>query len=368
MAEALKNVYSKEFVTNFLKCWSEINLSINQQEFISFVFDKDWEALELKARMSRLSDAMALVLPNNFEQAVPIFYKLIEILEKDDFPNRGYEYMFLPDYVEKFGRKHLDLSLELLARITQFVTSEFAIRPFIIDSEERVMAQLLKWSKSSDTDIRRLSSETCRSRLPWAMALPRFKKDASLIIPILENLKNDDSLYVRKSVANNLNDISKDHPDLALELAFKWHGKNENSDWIVKHGMRTLLKAGHPKSMELFDYANVDLLKLTNYQLLTPHVDFGKEAKFKFSISNITKDELKIRLEFAVYFMKNNGVQTKKVFKISERTLEPKQQLDFTKHHPLKPISTRKYYAGEHGIALIVNGIEFDKQSFLLNM
>lgn len=368
MAEAFKKVYSPEFVHNLLNCWSQSIPELPKAKVTSFIFDKDWENLELKARMNRLSDSMALFLPNDFEKSAPILDQLITLLEKDTFPNRGYEYMFLPDYVEKFGRNHLELSLNALARITQFVSSEFAIRPFILDDEKKVMNRLLEWSKHEDVDIRRLASEGCRPRLPWAMALPRFKNDPTLILPILEQLKNDDSLYVRKSVANNLNDISKDNPQVALDTAYRWYGKSEKTNWIVKHGMRTLLKAGYPKAMELFGYANIQSVALQNQELLTPKITLGETLNFKFALQNTTNEALKIRLEYAVYFMKNNGTQSKKVFKISERLLEGKQQLSLDKSHPIKPISTRKYYAGKHGVALIINGIEFDKHDFLLNI
>ena len=104
---------------------------------------------------------------------------------------------------------------------------------------------MLKWSKHKDPRVRRLASEGCRPRLPWAMALPDFKRDPSKILPILEQLKADSDVWVRKSVANNLNDISKDNPELAISIFKKWLGGNKETDWIVKHAARTLLKQGN---------------------------------------------------------------------------------------------------------------------------
>ena len=368
MAEPLKNVYSEAFIDNLSNCISKIIPKLDQKKLKNYILTSNWENLELKERMSRLSNAMATIFPINFYQATPLMYELVEVLQKDTFPSRGYEYMFIPDYVEKFGREEAKLAFLLLARITQFVSSEFAIRPFIIDNEEQAMKQMLKWSKSNDKDIRRLASEGCRSRLPWAMALPRFKKNAALILPILENLKNDDSFYVRKSVANNLNDVSKDHPELALCIAKEWKGVTKETDWVVKHGMRTLLKSGNLKAMELFGYAPITSLKLNNFNVNSKIVEFGESLNFNFILENSTPKALTVRLEYGIYFLKNNGSLAKKVFKISEREMGEKEILFVEKKHKIQEISTRKYYAGMQAVALIVNGIEFDKQPFLLNM
>lgn len=368
MAEPLKNVYTRTFLENFTSSCKKVIPELDQQKVGRFVFGNNWDQLELKERMSRLAKAMSLFLPKKLEEAAPVLKKMIDTLEQDNFPVNGFEYMFIPEFVEKNGIDHLHISLELFERITQFVSCEFAIRPFIIKYRTPVMEQMLEWSNHKHANVRRFSSEGCRSRLPWAMAIPEFKKDASLILPILENLKADSSLFVRKSVANNLNDISKDHPELALKLASQWFGKNDKTDWVVKHGCRTLLKAGYPKALKLFGYAPIESLSVSNMHILSPSVNFGSSLIFSFSVKNKTKNDITVRLEYAIYFLKGNGSSTKKVFKISERELLPQQKLTVEKSHVLKAISTRKYYAGEHGLSIIVNGIEFKKQPFLLNM
>ncbi|MFT7084434.1 MAG: 3-methyladenine DNA glycosylase AlkC [Vicingaceae bacterium] len=368
MPEPLKNVYSLKFIAQLCSSWKSLLPHINEAVFAQRVFEGNWEELELKERMSRLSDAMKLVLPNDFTKAATLIKKLISKLSEDGFPTGGFEFMFIPEYIEKNGTVDLEISLDALKYITQFTSCEFAIRPFIILNEKRTMEFMLTCSLSQHPNVRRFASEGCRSRLPWAIALPRFKKDAALILPILEKLKEDESLFVRKSVANNLNDISKDHPELALKLAEKWIGKNQKTDWLVKHGMRTLLKAGHPSVMALFGYAAIDNLRTSSIQVNTPVVSIGNNLKFQFNLENKTQKEQTIRLEYGIYFMKSNGVQNKKVFKISERKLKNRETISIQKSHSIKPISTRKYYPGEHGITLIVNGIEFEKHGFLLNM
>ena len=368
MPEPLKNIYTSEFITQVCSSWKSILPDLDEEVFANRVFETGWEELELKGRMSRLADAMKLILPDDFTKAAELLKKLITKLNEDGFPTSGFEFMFIPEYIEKNGLANYKTSLNALKHITKYTSCEFAIRPFIIINEKQSMQFMLDCSIHEHENIRRFASEGCRSRLPWSIALPRFKKDASFILPILENLKVDNSFFVRKSVANNLNDISKDHPELALNLAQKWIGKNRNTDWIVKHGMRTLLKAGNPAAMTIFDYAHIDSLRIKSFKVNSPVVSIGNHLHFQFNIENKTENEQTIRLEYAVYFMKSNGKQNKKVFKISERKLKKRETISIEKSHSIKYISTRKYYPGEHGVSLIVNGIEFEKHDFLLNM
>ena len=368
MPEPLKNIYTPEFVAQLCSSWKSLLPNLDEKQFAKRVFDGKWAELELKQRMSRLAEVTAKELPSGFKAAGPLLRKMITQLANKGLQIGSFEYMFVPEIVLNLGIDHWEESMKTIECITIYTSCEFAIRPFILKYEERTMQQMLQWSKHSHQNVRRLSSEGCRSRLPWSMALPRFKKDAALLVPILENLIADNSLFVRKSVANNLNDISKDLPDLALLLAQKWQGKNDSTNWIVKHGMRTLLKSGNPASMALFGYADVSRLALSNFKLNQREIDFGESVSFTFTIENKTPKKIIVRLEYAVYLMKQNGSQTKKVFKVTERNFRGNEKLQLSKIHPFKAISTRKYYSGEHGIALVINGTEFKKYSFLLNI
>ena len=367
MAEPLKNIYSEQFIEQLLNCWSKVIPTLEKKSFMSAVFAEGWKSLELKERMSRLAESMELVISPNLKESAETIEQLINQMHID-LKKDGFEYMFFPEFIEKNGLEEVQLSLDLLEKTTQFVSCEFAIRPFIIKYKNEVITRLIQWSKHEHPSVRRLATEGSRPRLPWALALPEFKKDPTPVLPILENLRNDSSLYVRKSVANHLNDISKDHPELALQLAKKWQGKTKETDWVVKHAMRTLLKAGNAEAMTLFGYAPIEKLSITEFTIHTPKVDFGTALKFSFSIENNSKETLSIRMEYGIYFLKSNGQQAKKVFKISERNFDKGEKLYLEKIHTIKPISTRKYYTGEHAIAAIINGIEFNKQAFLLNI
>jgi hypothetical protein len=190
------------------------------------------------------------------------------------------------------------------------------------------------------------------------MALPDFKKNPAPILPILELLKDDSSEYVRKSVANNLNDISKDHPNLVLEIAGKWLGNNKNRDWIVKHACRTLLKQGNSEAMLLFGFGNPDAVEVTNLAMKDASIKIGNSSFFQFDLQHSMAKEVKLRLEYGIYYMKSNGKQNRKVFKISENKYEPNKVYTIQKQQHFKELTTRKHYVGAHRISIIVNGEE----------
>ena len=227
-----------------------------------------------------------------------------------------------------------------------------------------MMAQMYAWSKHESEHVRRLASEGCRPQLPWGQVLDSFKKDPTPIIPILEQLKNDSSAYVRKSVANNLNDISKTHPDLVLGIARKWYGMTDHTDWIVKHGCRTLLKKADSEAMAFFEFDDTASVKLLEFVLDKTSISIGDSITFSFSV--LAEKEVKARLEYGIDYVKSNGRRSRKRFKISEVTLKENEERSYEKKHSFKDLSTRKHYPGIHSIAIIVNGAERDKLDFSL--
>jgi len=229
-----------------------------------------------------------------------------------------------------------------------------------------MMAQMYAWSKHENEHVRRLSSEGCRPALPWAPALTSFKKDPSPVLLILEQLKTDPSPYVRKSVANNLNDISKTHPDLVAALAKEWYGEDERTDWIVKHGCRTLLKQGNRDVLAIFGFHDADSIEVDGFALEAASVSIGEELAFSFAIQ--AKCATKARLEFGIDYVKSNGKRNRKIFQISEIALKENQKKLYTKKHSFADASTRKHYTGAHSITLIVNGAERGTLDFELTV
>ncbi len=364
MATPLKDLYNKTFFNECVNELSGIIPTFPKEPFINAIFNDHWEQLELKERMYHASKVLHTTLDMPFSESVKVVVQLAQnLIAKGN--KQSLEYMFLPDYIEKYGMDEWDLSMEAMEEITSLTSCEFAIRPFIIANSDKTMQRLLEWSSHPNEHIRRLASEGSRPRLPWAIALPAFKDDPTPVLPILENLKDDPSEYVRRSVANNLNDISKDNISIFMDVITKWKGGSEKRQKLIKHASRTLFKAGNIAILHYYDL-NTNGLSLTNYTVKKETVLFGDEVRFSFKVNNQGQHDKYVRFEYAMYFLLKNGKQTRKVFKISERTLAPNTSIDSSRHHSFKPISTRTYYPGIHRIALILNGSEQDSLSFEL--
>lgn len=363
--EPFKNIYNQTFFEGFTKALQAALPKLDKTSFLNHIYDDEWESRELKQRMRHISTILREYLPSDYKSAVILILKLIEYLKENQY-GLSLEYMFLPDFIEQYGLEDYEISVKALEKITQFTSCEFAVRPFIIKYPKKMMGQMLLWSKHKHHGVRRFSTEGCRPRLPWAMALPALKKNPEPIIPILENLKNDESEFVRKSVANNLNDIAKDNPDTVIALVKNWQGQTKNTDWIIKHGSRTLLKQGNPEVMGIFGFGSVESIKVETFKILTPKVNIGGFLEFTFQLKNNSKSPAKIRLEYGLYYQKANGSLARKVFKISEKEYAGTSVTAVNRKHSFKLITTRKFHTGRHQLSIIINGNEFEVIDFEL--
>lgn len=359
MAKLLKNLYNQEYITLLT---SRISLSYPSFESVNFtkkVFDEKWQNRELKERMRHISTTLYEFLPDEYEKSIEILKNTFtEVNSKHALEN-----MIFQDFVEVYGIDKFEISMEALKYFTINSSSEFAIRQFILKYPIETMREMLLWAEDENEHIRRLSSEGCRPRLPWAIALEVFKKNPNDVLKILDILKDDTSKYVQKSVANNLNDISKDNPHTLKQLAKEWIGKSKNRDWILKHGCRTLLKQGDREILELFGFKNSGDISVS---LVVPNnkIDIGDTLNFSFSLES--KKELgKLRVEYAINFVRQNSKSATKVFQIAQGVYKQKSR-EFKKHYSFKKISTRKYYPGEHELSIIVNGTTLRQKKFWL--
>ena len=204
-----------------------------------------WPERALKDKMRHSTLALHDVLPQDYRTALALLREVAPMVDR-----HGFEKMIFPDFVEVYGLDDWDVSLPALEQFTQQMSAEFAVRPFIVNDQARMMAQMFQWAHHASPAVRRLATEGCRPRLPWAMSLPALKADPSPILPILDALKADSSEDVRRSVANNLNDISKDHPDMVIDVLRRWQTEpSPEIQKIVNHALRTLIKAGHPDAL-----------------------------------------------------------------------------------------------------------------------
>lgn len=366
MANAFKDLYNREFITTLLNHLSTLREDLDRELFVSSLFSKEWDNLELKERMRSITIHLHTLLGSDYSKNIETITELIPLLQESGYSNGGLEFIFLPDDVEIYGLDYWDLSIAALEKITTFISCEFAVRPFIKKYGQEMIDQMLLWADSDDPWVRRLATEGCRPRLPWGMALPTLKVDPSPIIPILEKLKDDESLDVRRSVANNLNDISKDNPETVIVLIKKWKGRNRNLDWLCKHASRTLLKAGVEEMLAIWGYADPNTFILKDFRLVADSVKLGGNLEFLFSLTNRSEKEQLLRLEYKVYFLKSNGKQSPKIFKISERIIPGGQTIEFSRKQHFKEVTTRKLYCGEHRVALVINGREEGYKTFFL--
>ncbi len=365
MAEPLKNLYNEAFVNQYCGVLTDCGLKL-RPSFKEVFYSKKWKDAELKGRMSILQNMTNTLLPVEWEQKYLKIREIIQTLQKIGIKNQNLEYIFLADIVSEGAKTSLVRALPEIEFTTQFVSFEFAGRELIRDNEREMMVQMLKWASHSDENIRRFASEGCRPRLPWGLHLKSFIECPDLIIPILEKLKDDKSIYVRKSVANNLNDISKSHPGLVLKICQSWYGQSKERNWIVKQALRTLLKSGNKEALSIIGLDNELQFELKSLKLDKELVRLNEDIKISCEIINKHDASAEFRLEYYIYFLKNNGTHTKKIFKITEKKLAKGEKIFISKNHFFKKMTTRQHYEGLHFASIVVNGNESIKNQFIL--
>jgi 3-methyladenine DNA glycosylase AlkC len=360
----LKHIFTYELLENYAarlrQCWKPFP----EKAFLASVFDEKWEQAELKERMRHISTCLRAHLPGDYPKATAILLGSVEKLLEEQGEKMVFEHGFIPDFVERYGLADPDCSLPALEKITRWTSAEFAIRPFLLHYFDRVCRQMLDWSLHESAYVRRLSSEGFRPRLPWGMGIPVLKKDPAPILPVLENLKADPAETVRRSVANNLNDISKDHPSLALKIAQQWKGISGETDWIVRHACRGLLKKGDPTALGLFGFdatiAHVEVSQLSCDAV----VPIGGVLAFSFLVKNKSAQAADLRLEYFIEYLTSTGKVSRKVFKIKELNAKSGEAEQFKRHQRFTDFTTRKHYPGMHRIGILVNGKEMAGRAF----
>ena len=335
---------------------------------------KGLHKLELKERAHHIMCALDERLPEDFSAFSTI---ILASLHPSEDPSRegaefgaagvmGFAAWPVTDLVTKRGIGMPEEALALLMQVTKRFSAEFAVRPFLDQHTEKTLQIFEGWIGDENRHVRRLVSEGSRPRLPWGMQLKKFVGAPAKILPLLEFLKDDKEEYVRRSVANSLNDIAKDHPDLVAKIARDWlKGADKDRTRLVKHACRTLLKQGHQGALEAFGYGAVSGLTC-DLEINTPTVEYGAvlgfEAKF-IAPSGVGK----MMVDYAIHFVKANGKTAPKVFKWKDTSLNG-GRLSAVRNHAIKPITTRKYYAGKHVLEIFVNGVSVATAPFELTM
>lgn len=338
--------------------------------FNAKAFQKDAERgldeLELKARVHHLIAVLHRHYDLPFKKLSKYLQDLPDVWDRGSAVDNkaGFAAWPLIDYVAAHGLQHPKEALQTLEKLTPLFSAEFAIRPFIQQHTDITYATLLEWCEHPSEHVRRLASEGSRPRLPWGMRLPQFIQNPEPLAGILEQLKADESLYVRRSVANNLNDISKDNPEWMINLCESWLvDSNAHTDWIVKHALRSLVKAGDARVFPLLGYAAKASVVVSDIQLDKKKIAVGDSINFSCTIAGGKKAQ-NLVVDYVIYFMKANGKLAPKVFKLKNIALACNESLTLNKSHSFKLITTRRYYAGAHQLAIQINGQEVARANF----
>jgi 3-methyladenine DNA glycosylase AlkC len=355
MSTLLKERLADDAIAHIANIFSKINPSFASKDFIHQAKIGITE-LELKARVYYLIDVLARYLPSDFAQAVVLLQQVPDYWQNH---NKQGDYSFaawpIIDYVAVYGLKHPDLALQTLKILTPLFTAEFAIRPFLQQHFDLTYGYLQEWTSDENYHVRRLASEGCRPRLPWGQRVPYLMHNHQEIITILEQLKDDSSDYVQRSVANNLNDISKDYPQTVVDLAQDWLANEPTlqRQWIVKHATRGLVKSGHADALALLGYSQAMHLQNISFSLNKTQVKMDEAVQL--SLSFLLPNAQNLVIDYALHLPRANGKKSIKVFKWKTGLLAAGQH-HLTQNYMFKVITTRRYYVGEHDFEVLVNG------------
>jgi 3-methyladenine DNA glycosylase AlkC len=344
-----KDYLDRACVQRFGEAIGKVYPSFEVNRFVRSAMGDGFETLELKARIRRLGKTLRDFLPVDYRRAIAIILDVAPSVPE-------VENWVLTTFVELYGVDYFDVSVRALKRLTRYGTSEFAIRPFMIQYPDRMMPILHVWAQDKNEHVRRLAAEASRPRGVWVAHLEAFKKNPEPVIELLEKLSVDPSLYVRKAVANNLNDISKDHPEIVLKTCRHWRKDGHpHTDWIIRRACRSLVKLGDLRALSLLGFTARPRVQVREFAI-APKVRVGRTAKLRAVVQSGSTARQKLAIDYRLHYVKAGGGVSPKVFKLSEMTLEPGQEVTLETTHSFRQMSTRKHYPGRHQIDLIING------------
>ena len=348
-APLLKEIFNRDRLRHFASETASIHPAFDQHRFLTLA-SEGLDGLSIMQRLRQIAVAFHEVLPGDFEKNIEILRALAPRI------NHGFASITLPEYVALYGQDHFDLSMEALAFFTRFGSSEFAIRHFLLKDQARTLEVMKRWSKDENEHVRRLASEGCRPRLPWSFQLKALIAEPSPVASILENLKSDPSLYVRKSVANHLNDITKDHPAWVFDKIADWSQDDPRTAWIMKQALRTLIKKGDTRALHLFGAGHKAEVKIDAFSVMPSALKLGGAVKITAGLTSTASAPQKLMIDYAVHYVKKAGGTSRKVFKWKEITLSPGATTELAISRAIRDFTTRVHYAGRHEVELIVNG------------
>lgn len=368
MAEPLKHQFGPDVPQAIASMVTAVHRSFPARDFLEDALN-GYETLELMPRGRHIARALRRHLPEHFPDAISILMASLSQPSGRD-PDAGMaSFLFLPHccFVADYGLDHFEPSMQAQHALTQRFTAEFSIRPFLMRHPQATLERLARWAQDPSEHVRRLVSEGTRPRLPWAPRLPAFQADPAPVLALLEVLRDDPSLYVRRSVANNLNDIGKDHPQLLADTARRWlRGATPEREWVVRHALRWAVKQGAPWALDVLGFGQAARVALGQVTLHPARARIGGALHVAFDLHNPSKRHQHLLIDLQVHYIKANGVGSPKVFKLKTVDLAPGQAVHLQKRLSLAEMTTRKHHPGEHRVDVLVNGQALPLGSFQL--
>ncbi len=348
-APALKEIFNAERLQHIADEMSAVYPAFKARTFLKHAQDGLAE-LSVMQRMARVSESLHAVLPLDYEDSLHVLRELAPRL------NSGFVSMCLPHYVASYGAHAFDTSMDALKYFTTFGSSEFAIRYFLRSDLERSLERMHEWTREENHHVRRLASEGSRPRLPWSFRLEAVQADPRLAAGILDRLKADESLYVRKSVANHLNDVTKVHPQWVLDTIEGWSLENKHTAWIAKHALRSLIKQGDVRALTVIGAGAKAEVELLDVRVEPAVVRLGEAITLSFTVKSMVAHEQRLVIDYAIEYVKANGGVSRKVFKLKTLGLAGFGTEVVRRNQVIKDFTTRKHFAGRHGVQVMVNG------------
>jgi 3-methyladenine DNA glycosylase AlkC len=356
-APALKEIFNAARLQHIATEMTAVYPAFNAKAFLKMAND-GLADLSIMQRMARVSESLHAVLPLGYDESLGILRALAPRL------NSGFVSISLPHYVAMYGAHDFEQSMDALKYFTTFGSAEFAIRYFLRSDLQRSLALMQQWSLDDNEHVRRLASEGSRPRLPWSFRLEQIQRDPTLAAGILDNLKSDASLYVRKSVANHLNDITKDHPEWVLDVIEGWSLENKHTAWIAKHALRSLIKQGNQRALAIIGASGKAEVEIIGVKVEPAVIRLGEKITLSFDVKSTVAESQRLVIDYAIDYVKANGGTSAKVFKLKALTLAGGGSEFVSRGQHIKELTTRKHYVGKHAVHIMVNGERLASTSF----
>ena len=361
MADSLKQFFNPEVVKRIAAMISAVHRDFPADAFVADAV-KGLNRLELVPRGAHIAKALHRHLPQDFVAAATILKGSLGPHLGATEGNGMAPFLYLPHviFAAEYGLDHFDSALDLQYELTKRFSAEFSIRAFLQRYPERTLARLRAWASDPDVHVRRLVSEGTRPRLPWAPRLRQFQEDPAPVLELLELLKDDPELYVRRSVANNLNDIGKDHPEVLFATCRRWLvDASPERQWLIRHALRSSVKRGETGALQVLGFGSAAKVRAENVEIKPARPAIGTSVQISFDLVNTGRRKQEMIVDYRVFFVKASGQTSPKVMKLKEVELAAGESVRLSTRLSLRQMTTRRHYPGAHEIEVIVNGKSF---------